>query len=81
MCVAHIVRNMNAEATTLQDARVARGLSQSAAAELVGLHQSTWSRIERGEQQPRGDVLRRIIDEFGVTAESVLFPSIRSRAA
>ena len=81
MCVAHSLRQMSTQTTPLQDARVARGLSQAAAAALVGLHQSTWSRIERGDQQPRGEVLRRIIHEFGVSADAVLFPVSESRAA
>ena len=60
--------------TPVKQARVARGWTQAQAAEAAAVDQATWSRIERGVQQPRVDLLLRICDCLSLTADDVLHP-------
>jgi transcriptional regulator with XRE-family HTH domain len=62
------------EASPLKVARIQRGLSQKAAAELVGIDQGAWSRIERGQQEPRAAVAWRIADALGLDIGQVMAP-------
>jgi transcriptional regulator with XRE-family HTH domain len=68
---------MNTE-TPLRTARRALGLSQKAAAELVGIDQGAWSRIERGEQEPRAAVAWRIADALQIDIGEVMAPFRRA---
>jgi transcriptional regulator with XRE-family HTH domain len=58
--------------TPLKKARIAMGLSQSTAAAMVGVGQAAWSRVERGIQRPRSEVLLLISAKFGISAEDLL---------
>jgi len=55
----------------LISARRQRGLSQVAAAEAVGVGQTTWARWERGEQGVRASHRAKIATAFGVDAVEV----------
>src|SRR5262245_9859949 len=47
--------------------RLRRGLTQAQLAELAGVEQGYISRIERGLQEPSGEVSRRLADALGVS--------------
>ena len=61
--------------TPLRRARRARGLSQTQAAELVGLSQSAWSRVEAGKTMPQRDTLLAISREFAIPVDQILSPT------
>jgi transcriptional regulator with XRE-family HTH domain len=52
--------------------REANGLSQEAAADLVGITQAHWSRIETGKRHAAPRVARKIARVTGVALESLL---------
>ena len=56
----------------LRTLRLRKGWTQTQLAEAVGVHQSHVGRFERGASQPTADVLRRIADIMGVTADFLL---------
>ncbi len=58
---------------SLQQARIARGLTQAELGALVGLPQSHVSKIERGETDFQWTTLEQIANTVGLSA--VLFPT------
>ena len=52
--------------------REANDLSQVKAAELVGITQAHWSRLETGRSHARPRIARRISDLTGISLESLL---------
>ena len=52
--------------------REANALSQAAAAEMVGITQAQWSRLEHGLTHARPRIARRIANLTGVSVESLL---------
>ncbi|HST87369.1 MAG TPA: helix-turn-helix transcriptional regulator [Ktedonobacterales bacterium] len=59
-------------ATLLYEARSARGLSQTAAAERAGLRQQSISRWERAHPNIQLDLLRRYLAALGYTLDLVV---------
>jgi len=57
---------------TLRGFRLAHGLSQREAADLVGVHQTEWGRYEAGLRTPRSDVAERIVKLTGVSLASLV---------
>jgi DNA-binding XRE family transcriptional regulator len=49
-------------------------MTQTAVAEAVGLEQSTYSRIESGEMEPRVGLARRIAGHLGIPLDRLEFP-------
>ena len=65
----------------LREARELAHISQSAAAQAIGVSQPTYTRIESGQRTLRGDELVRLADCFGVRAASLTgLTQIRERA-
>jgi transcriptional regulator with XRE-family HTH domain len=62
----------DALATTLQDARVARGLSAGALAELSGVSRAMIGKIERGDAQPTAALLGRLSAALGMTLSELV---------
>ena len=60
--------------TPTRSARRALGWSQAQAAAAVRVDQATWSRVERGLQQPRADLLLAMASALNITADDVLAP-------
>lgn len=56
----------------LKAARIARGLSQEAAADAAGMDQSQWWRIESGQVDPSVKTLARIAAAVGVSVSDLL---------
>lgn len=55
----------------LKALRVELDKSQDECAAEAGIHKNQWSRYERGDEEPRGENLQRIINRFG---DAWLFP-------
>jgi len=64
--MAPTLYRIESELKTLADWRAAQRLSQRQAAELLGLSQVVYSRLERGVQFARGPMAKRIMDITGV---------------
>ena len=60
--------------TILRTRRLARGLTQIAVAEALGVDQGHYSRIERGDSVPGRLLARDLARYFDVTIEDVLYP-------
>ena len=58
---------------TLKTARELKGLSQSQAAELLGIGQDTVSNYERGKTYPDVPMLRKIEKVYGVPYNQLIF--------
>lgn len=56
-------------------ARTELGLSQTEAAKRIGITQSTYSRLETGEHEPRLSKLQRVADALQVTLTIIIRPS------
>lgn len=56
----------------LREARTAKGLSQSKLAKLVEVHVTNISRYERGENKPTSQVLSKLADALGVSADFLM---------
>lgn len=54
----------------IRPARIRRGLSQKALAELAAVDRTTVSNIERGSGAPQEDVLRRLFAALGVATDA-----------
>ena len=52
--------------------REAKRLSQTDAAKLLGISQSTYSRMERGVKFLRGPIAKRIMEQTGVSLEKLV---------
>lgn len=63
---------MSALAARIRRLRSATGLDQRAAAELAGLSQTTWSRIESGERAPKLGEVVGIAAALGCLTSTVL---------
>lgn len=59
-------------ATTLHAARLARGLSPAALAELSGVSRAMIGKIERGEAQPTAALLGRLAGALGMTLSELV---------
>ena len=59
------------EKLTLKAIRVNKGLTQKEAAEDIGISDRALSLYEQGKRIPRWDMLKRIIDYYGVSIEFV----------
>ena len=57
-------------AALVRPARLRRGLSQKALAELADVDRTTVSNIERGAGAPQEDVLRRLFAALGLATDS-----------
>lgn len=55
----------------IRAARIARQMTQRAAADAAGIHPVAWGRIERGEDTPRADTVARIARALGVPVGSL----------
>jgi transcriptional regulator with XRE-family HTH domain len=56
----------------LKAARKARGLSQQALADMIGIEQQTFQRLEAGKRDPSVKVLVRLCDALDVSADALL---------
>jgi transcriptional regulator with XRE-family HTH domain len=56
----------------LKAARLARGLSQEAAADAAGMDQSQWWKIETGQVDPSVKTLARVASAVGLTVSDLL---------
>lgn len=56
----------------LKGARKARGLSQQELADMVGIEQQSYQRIEVGKRLPSVPVLVRLCDALDVSADALL---------
>ena len=63
----------------IRQTRIDLGLSQRAIASDAGVHQTDWSRIERGLIDPRLSTLLRIQHSLGLEGLEILFGSLPSR--
>ena len=53
--------------------RLDQGLTQAEASGKLGLKSAqAWSKYERGERWPEGEVMRQMIDLTGVTADEIM---------
>jgi transcriptional regulator with XRE-family HTH domain len=59
-------------AATVQDARIARGLTAGALAEQSGVSRAMIGKIERGEAQPTAALLGRLSAAFGLTLSELI---------
>jgi transcriptional regulator with XRE-family HTH domain len=59
-------------ATTLREARLARGLSAGALAERAGISRAMIGKIERGEAQPTAALLGRLSGALGMTLSELV---------
>lgn len=53
--------------------RRARGLSQQAMADAIGIHANSWKKYETGQAQPSLDVLKKIAVALHVSTDFLLF--------
>lgn len=63
----------------IRELRAARGLTQAALAEVIGVTPEQISRIERGTREPRFATLQRMADALGVRVAD-LFATERAKA-
>jgi len=56
----------------LKQARTIKGLSQSKLADIVGVHVTNISRYERGENKPTSNVLSKLAEGLGVSADFLM---------
>ena len=59
----------------LKQVRTTKGFSQSQLAQKVGVHVTNISRYERGENKPTSQVLSRLADALGVSADYLMLGS------
>lgn len=64
----------------LKEARTAKKLSQSKLAGLVGVHVTNISRYERGENKPTSEVLSKLAEALGVSADYLMSGSLNDIA-
>jgi len=57
----------------LYQLRRERGLSQTQVAAAVGITQSAYAMIERGQRYPRKETMKKLADYFGVTVDELFF--------
>ena len=62
--------------TKIQFLRQARGLTQEGMANIIGIRQDEYSRIEKGNLRKKGneDLLQKIADALGVSVEDLTCP-------
>ena len=65
----------------LKQTRTTKGISQSKLAKLVGVHVSNISRYERGENKPTSEVLTKLGDALGVSADFLMSGSMQEVAS
>lgn len=53
----------------LKEARKAKGLTQTEAAEMIGLHQQAWQRLERGTLDPKMSTIYTICKSLEISAD------------
>lgn len=53
----------------LKEARKAKGLTQTEAAEMTGLHQQAWQRLEKGTLDPKMSTVYNICNSLGISAD------------
>lgn len=58
--------------SVLANLRTAKGMTQSDVAGKLGLHVSTWSRIEKGEGSISADQLRKAAEALGETPANIM---------
>jgi transcriptional regulator with XRE-family HTH domain len=56
-------------------AREAKGMSQEAVADLLGISQTAYSDIERGKTQPKLNRLQQLADIFEIDIQEILRPN------
>lgn len=64
----------------LKSIRAERGISQGELAELIGMHATHVSRYERDLTQPTLEVIRRMAQALGVSADRLVFGATEQRA-
>lgn len=64
----------------LKSIRAERGISQGELAELIGMHATHVSRYERDLTQPTLEVIRRMAQALGVSADRLVFGASEQRA-
>ena len=57
--------------SVLKKARLAKGLTQVELAEQAGVHINTYARVERDEQEPSFDTIRRLTSVLGIKLEDI----------
>lgn len=55
---------------TLQNIRLANGMSQAKMAEIVGVHPSTYANYEQGRREPDYQTVLKICDYFNISLDS-----------
>lgn len=58
--------------TRLKEARKSKGLTQAQAAEIIGLPQQAWQRLETGKTDPRMSTIYTICKALEVSADWLL---------
>lgn len=58
---------------TLKAARVNKGLTQEAAAKLIGIAQATLRAYEQGVRLPSVEIATRMLDVYGMPFEAILW--------
>ncbi len=56
----------------LKQARKDKGISQSKLAQMIGVHVTNISRYERGENKPTSQVLTKLSDALGISADFLM---------
>jgi transcriptional regulator with XRE-family HTH domain len=57
--------------TVLKEARLKTGLTQVELAEKAGVHINTYARIERDEQEPTFDTVKKLTKALGISLEDI----------
>ena len=59
-------------AELLKQARIQHGLTQNEVAEKAGISTNTYARIERAEQEPKSESLRKLVKALNIDPSKVL---------
>jgi transcriptional regulator with XRE-family HTH domain len=63
---AHVIARRQRIGEQIREARLARGLTQEAVTNRIGMDRATYVRIERGQASPLLDTLILIADAIGI---------------
>lgn len=57
--------------TVLKDARLKQGLTQLEVSEKAGIHPNTYAKIERDEQEPSFETIKKLANVLGLKLEDI----------